>query len=230
MSPKILPYQKLELEENKSYETLLEEYKKNIAKAPEKFKAKAHYKYYYYLNDLHQKLQITLGIHSRFFLEIEDYLEDDAEKSFENEFNLKYLKIQGENQDVLLRNLAIYRSYEKLFVYLHHEEAKYNNKPTIGNLKEQPKIYWRGENMTEFTQFVYGLFHAGYLTNSSNEIEKLVEDVANAFNLKLSKNVQSNLSKSIHKSKAGYEPKIFKKIENAFKQYMDDLINKNNEN
>jgi len=130
----------------------------------------------------------------------------------------------------LLRNLSELAAIEKIFDHLREERKTYDLDSNIVVSKDISNIKWKGENITEFTQLVYGLFHGGYLTNSTNEIEKLVEDVAKAFNVTLTNNWASNLSKSIHKSKAGYEPQIFKNSETAFKRYMDDLIKKKKEN
>ena len=80
------------------------------------------------------------------------------------------------------------------------------------------------DNKTEFVQLIYALHEAGYLNNGTGEITKIVESLADAFNVNLSKNWQSNLSASIHKSNSDYQPPIFDKIATAYSLYADRLI------
>lgn len=89
-----------------------------------------------------------------------------------------------------------------------------------------PIIKWTGskDNKNEFVQLIYGLHQAGLINTGKGEITKIVEALAEAFQVELSKNWQSNHSASIHKAKSNYEPPIFKKIKEAYKDYSDKLI------
>ena len=80
------------------------------------------------------------------------------------------------------------------------------------------------DNKTEFVQLIYALHEAGYLNNGTGEITKIVESLADTLSVSLSKNWQSNLSASIHKSNSDYQPPIFGKIATAYGVYADKLI------
>ena len=80
------------------------------------------------------------------------------------------------------------------------------------------------DNKTEFVQLIYALHEAGYLNNGTGEITKIVESLADTLSVSLSKNWQSNLSASIHKSNSDYQPPIFAKIATAYTVYADRLI------
>ncbi len=80
------------------------------------------------------------------------------------------------------------------------------------------------ENKNDFVQLIYALHQAGYINYGRGEITKIVEAAAIAFNVKLGNNWQSNHSASIHKAKRDYEPPIFRKIQDAYKNYTHDLI------
>lgn len=80
------------------------------------------------------------------------------------------------------------------------------------------------ENKNDFVQLIYALHQAGYINQGRGEITKIVEQAASVFNVKLGNNWQSNHSASIHKAKRDYEPAIFKKIQEAYKFYTDELI------
>ena len=55
---------------------------------------------------------------------------------------------------------------------------------------------------------------------------KLVIQMAEIFNLKLGKNWQSNLSKSINKRNLDYIPEIFENVKKGFAKYRDRQLNK----
>jgi hypothetical protein len=91
-------------------------------------------------------------------------------------------------------------------------------------------VIWRRENETEFVQLIYALHQAGYLDNEEKRITYLVEQMADALNIKLGAHWQSNFSKSINARKAGYQPKIFDDLKTAFINYREKLINKKERN
>jgi hypothetical protein len=80
------------------------------------------------------------------------------------------------------------------------------------------------DNKTEFVQLIYALHGAGYLNNGKGEITKIVESLAGVLGVALSKNWQSNLSASVHRSNRDYQPSIFSKIAEAYSEYADKLI------
>lgn len=101
-----------------------------------------------------------------------------------------------------------------------------NEKATQINTNNPVLIKWTGsrENRNEFVQLIYGLHSSGFINNGKGEITKIVESLANVFDIDLSKNWQSNHSSSIHKSKNDYEPKIFNSIKDAYKDYTISLV------
>ena len=85
-------------------------------------------------------------------------------------------------------------------------------------------VQWKGNNKTEFVQFVYALFEAGLITNDSREVTKLVEQLATIFKFDLGNNWQSNHSKSINNRNNDYEPEIFDRIKKAYSAYTEALM------
>jgi len=101
-----------------------------------------------------------------------------------------------------------------------------NEKIAHDSINNSALIKWTGsrENRNEFVQLIYGLHSSGFINNGKGEITKIVESLANIFDIDLSKNWQSNHSSSIHKSKNDYEPKIFNNIKDAYKDYTMSLV------
>ena len=224
MKKKQTPYQKFEEKVKGRSEELVKEYIAEVDKAGDKFKK--HNKLLTKARNQYNATQIELNKHSRFIVEIREEMDDDKDKKFDVLFNHKFASILDGDKDMLLNKLSELEALNKLLIHVVTEDQKYRSSVNIEKRKPVTNIKWTSENITEFTQLVYGLYHSGHLTNSENEITKLVEDVATVFNLNLTKNWQGNLSKSIHKSDNDYEPKIFKAIESAFKKYMDTQLNK----
>ena len=150
-------------------------------------------------------------------------------------------------------NTSFKKNKRRLFDFLNKLALKYDNilvgrfisaiknyqdkfpLPTSKELTMQKKseehlkardLKWQVENETEFVQFVYGLHKAGYITNTGDTITKIVPQVAEAFNLKLGKYWQSNLSESVHDRNNDYDPGIFKKIAEGYNKYKDEQRNK----
>ncbi|MBI2268781.1 MAG: RteC domain-containing protein [Bacteroidetes bacterium] len=99
------------------------------------------------------------------------------------------------------------------------EEVKAGSK--VSKSSTAYKIQWTGkkDNRNEFVQLIYGMHEAGFLNNGKGEITKIVETLAEVFDVKLSSNWQSNLSKSIHNATSNYEPEIFDTIKSAYAGY-----------
>jgi hypothetical protein len=79
--------------------------------------------------------------------------------------------------------------------------------------------YWIGQEETEFIQLMYALVEAKRLTEKGKT--KMVEEIARFFGFPLSKNWQSNLSKSIHKNNSNYSPAIFDELKPAWDRYTE---------
>lgn len=130
------------------------------------------------------------------------------------------------------------RAFSKFFIrYLANNEMK-TRLPKIfeefSEVKNQAQgiysagyeIKWTGskENKNEFVQIIYALHEAKRINNGKGEITKIVEGLAQAFNIKLGNNWQGNHSNSIHKRRAKYEPPIFQEMEDAYKEYEYNLV------
>lgn len=149
--------------------------------------------------------------------------------------------ITGEEKE--LKNIARdERKMLRLFVrYLAHTDLKKRlvklkqeiaGDEPLGKLNVNYIIRWTGEknNKNEFVQLIYALHQAKLINEGKGEITRIVETLAEAFNLQLGHNWQSNLSGSIHKRNRDYEPPIFKTIERAYKDYTSHLLNEKLQN
>ena len=92
--------------------------------------------------------------------------------------------------------------------------------------RNNPVVKWTSskDNKNEFVQLIYGLYQAGFINEGKGEITKITEALAEVFDISLGKNWQSNLSASIHKSNNDRQGLIFHKIQEAYKQYTESLI------
>ncbi|MHB8261013.1 MAG: RteC domain-containing protein [Bacteroidia bacterium] len=115
-----------------------------------------------------------------------------------------------------IANLDIRKRLREIFSAQEKQETKLQNNPTVK---------WTGskDNKNEFVQLIYGLHQAGFINNGKGEITKITEALAGVFDIALGKNWQSNLSASIHKANSDYQPLIFIKIQEAYKQYTESL-------
>lgn len=111
----------------------------------------------------------------------------------------------------------VYTTYRKRFGTVTSAEAL----DQTGKQKAVYAVRWTGkkDNRNEFVQLIYGIHEAGLLNNGKGEITKIVETLAGIFDVKLSSNWQSNLSKSIHNATVNYEPEIFDAIKTAYSGY-----------
>ena len=157
------------------------------------------------------------------------YISDEEKELREFVMNVKKLK------KFFIRFLAfieIEKNLRGIFIKsdilpaLSKEIQVENEKAVQTSINNSTLIKWTGsrENRNEFVQLIYGLHSSGFINNGKGEITKIVESLANIFDIDLSKNWQSNHSSSIHKSKNDYEPKIFKSIKDAYKDYTMSLV------
>jgi hypothetical protein len=150
-------------------------------------------------------------------------------------FNEMLVEIELTKRDETTMLLGEQAGLTAMSRFLSDESDKQNNlhagNKSIENNKEyQSPINWKGTNETEFIQLIYALHEAGYLYNEERQITSLVWQMADAFNVRLGRNWQSNFSHSINNRKLGYEPKIFKDLKKYFIAYRDKLINKKKKN
>lgn len=116
--------------------------------------------------------------------------------------------------------------FEREFTFF--TDASQNN-PLLSNteaIEYNSPIRWLNTNETEFVQFVYCLYYAGAIENNNEGITKLVETMAQQFNITLSANWQSNLSNSLSRAKTGYVPQIIKTITKGFEKLYDERSRK----
>jgi len=74
------------------------------------------------------------------------------------------------------------------------------------------------------------LHKAGLINEGKGEITKIVEAIATVFDVKLGENWQSNHSASIHRANSDYQPLIFRKIREAYQQYIGNQIENKKKN
>ena len=175
---------------------------KKYGKTFKPFIEKAFCQYFYFEFALTEKGIYTTEEYNNFFPEQKIFSVDEV-------FDYHQLCLAGLNHN---RNL----------LYLQREpEFISNQKPSVNYA-----INWTGkkDNKNEFVQLIYALHEAGLINNGKGEITKIVEVLAEAFNIKLSKKGwTSNHSNSIHRQTANYEPAIFKTLEGAYKKYSSSL-------
>lgn len=207
---------------------LIGEYEQGILKARDK--SLKHRTIYNQLNNEHRVLQSKLASNSRIIIESEDAYALGDLKEMDELFDerIKVLKNKKEIIDLLaqLYGISEFFNYWKKMdsVYRELTEEKTVENPIEKNISP---LIWCGENSTEFLQLIYSLYEAGLVTNKSNKKTELVSQFAKAFNVKLSDNWQSNLSKSINERNYNYVPEIFERIKKSFIRYRDRQLAKN---
>ena len=138
----------------------------------------------------------------------------------------KILDISKEFDIYNSHDIKILANLSALKDFLDESYAKENAKDESASINSS--IIWEGENQTEFVQMIYSLYHSGILTNIENEKTKLVKQIASYFNIQLSKNWQSNLSKAVNNRNNDYEPQIIKKMQMGYDIYKKEIKAKKN--
>lgn len=161
--------------------------------------------------------------------EIEELMDDDSSVTHEQAL-LQVLKAVSEEEipDEIrkIATLEAYNDFGKFLGDYYHENFHAEDDDEREEKKLRSKIYWKGENETEFVQLVYALYEAKLITNDEDKITFLVRQLAEVFQVDLGKNWQSNLTKSLSERNYDYEPKIFAKLREGFKSYVDRRLNK----
>lgn len=231
-----LPFLIFENEQKKEYELLINTYLEKLRRARDDFKQKAHVNFVKHINEAYQSLQQKLGSkNQRFLIEIRDELEDDKDLDFELLFNQKFESLIDTNKNIFLKDIAKLEALDLMYTYSKNAGLKYRKyeenleNTAVKNIQESTRtIKWTGKDL-ELVQLIYSLREGGFLTNENDEITSLVNQVATAFNHKLSDYWQSNLSDSVNNRNNDYMPTIFQKLPKAFNDYRDKLLaNKKN--
>jgi len=166
-------------------------------------------------------LFFTYKLRQTDLLNLDDFLDYQLANHFNNDFEEfeRFLHI-------------VLRKYKKKLLVAEHiktikEWIELRKKTSLSKEKLQAIVKWTGtksDNKNEFVQLIYALHKAGFINNGKGEITKIVESLSEVFGIELGKNWQSNHSASIHKAKHNYEPPVFKKIKEAYKEYTSDLV------
>ncbi len=136
--------------------------------------------------------------------------------AFERSHDQWMIPLTEENVRLLAKYKAISSIIDYIKELINPNESDVTIQP---NTLQRPNKYWIGTEETEFVQLIYALVEAKRLTEKGKT--KMVEEIARFLGFPLSKNWQSNLSKSIHKSKDGYSPSIFDELKPAWEEYTE---------
>ncbi|MDE2026652.1 MAG: RteC domain-containing protein, partial [Patescibacteria group bacterium] len=124
----------------------------------------------------------------------------------------KELKELSRNERNMLRFFVRYLAHSDIQKRLIKLKQEIAGQEPLGRSGVNYTIRWTGkkDNKNEFVQLIYALHQAKFINEGKGEITRIVETLAEAFNVQLGHNWQSNLSGSIHKRNRDYEPPIFK--------------------
>ncbi|QNA46128.1 RteC domain-containing protein [Lacibacter sediminis] len=223
MKQKTTFFQVFEKKRNEIQNIMLEKYRETIEQARDESKLEIHSKELNELYNAHRQQLYKLGKNSRFLIEIDDSLKANKNETFENLFNANILQISKKEGDGVIIDLAQLDAISKAISEIRRLTNEYLTEDKKENVSKQIELQWKGGEL-ELVHLVYSLFHAKLLTNGKNQITHLVEQVAEAFNHKLGKNWQINLSESINDRKADYQPKVIEKIVKAYTDYSNKQI------
>lgn len=207
------------------FNSLLKKYSRNIDNARDDGKHLVHSEFMRNVLKHYQDVRKDLGVNNSLLYEVNEECKKDGNKKINEVFEKKLMLTAEKNYPSLIKKLSSLNALDDFIIYLRSEGKKFTEerlKPEVN----KPTIIWKGEIELEFVQLIYALNTAGYLNNEKNEITSLVKEVASAFNIKLGKNWQSNLSKSVNNRKQNYIPEIFLKLQTAFEDYRVRQINK----
>lgn len=142
----------------------------------------------------------------------------------------KELKELSLSEREMLRFFVRYLAHSDIKKRLLKLKQEIAGQEPLGRAGVNYTIRWTGNHKNEFVQLIYALHQAKLINEGKGEITRIVETLAEAFNVQLGHNWQSNLSGSIHKRNRDYEPPIFKTIETAYKEYSSRLLNEKRQN
>lgn len=141
------------------------------------------------------------------------------------EFPQQYQKGFDENKIGKGKSAEIkysHHPFERELTFFTNVSQNNTTQSIVAPTEYNSPIVWLNTNETEFVQFVYSLYYAGAIENSNEGITKLVETMAQQFNISLSANWQSNLSNSLSRAKTGYVPQIIKTITKGFEKLCEE--------
>ncbi|MDP2174446.1 MAG: RteC domain-containing protein [Bacteroidota bacterium] len=143
-----------------------------------------------------------------------DFIREEFPEKYskhENNLNKKAIKAKQE----LISPIPFKRNINKITVIE-------NNNIKLEKDTNDLIIKWTsGNSKTEFVKLIYALFNAKFINNGKGEITKIVEELAIAFNVELSKSWQSNFSKNKNYTNGGHDQlELFDKIKSAYEEYL----------
>jgi hypothetical protein len=209
-----------------AFERLKISYESKVVKARNKIRVSTAF-YDNLTRTEYPKVQNKLGAYSNVIISIKDELERDVNKEFEHLFNDASKSFPTKSKNKIIQLLAELDAMDEFFDYWGNQDL--NSKNELRD-DEKEKVIWKGKNQTEFVQLIYMLFHSKLVVNESNLITKLVPEIADLLNFKLTKNWKNDISSSIHKTKIGYQPPILEKLRSAFDSYKNEKIDKKRKN
>jgi hypothetical protein len=182
-----------------------------------------------FLDPEYKKAQNELGINHNFINEVNEAKKMDKGAKIQKVFNFKLSSQKIKKREQFINDLAKLDALNDLYIYLHTRSTELIPIEKI-SIANNVQIKWKGNNETEFVQIFYSLFLAGYISNKEAKITSYIPQIASLFDFPLSQNWSTSLSKSIHNTKSGYQPRIFKNIEETYLKYQEELINKKKQN
>lgn len=112
-------YERFERQYKIIYGDFINEYSTRLAQSREGYEQKAYQKFLNEVYDRHRMISADLGVHSRFFIDIQDELEDNKEKEFDALFNQKFDNLPDEGKQVVFEKLCHLRALNDLINFLH---------------------------------------------------------------------------------------------------------------
>ncbi|NBB19335.1 hypothetical protein GVN20_08225 [Runella sp. CRIBMP] len=109
--------------------------------------------------------------------------------------------------------------YPKLITSIEQQQvASVTIEPATANT---PITKWKGDKV-QFYQLIYALYNADFI---DGEVTKIVEGLANVFDIELAKGWQANLDHNIKNNNPEYVPAIFDDLKKAFDKYSRRRLN-----
>jgi len=108
-------------------------------------------------------------------------IEEMSKRLFPKNKTESIIKIQENKPEQMI---AIQENKPKLMIEVQENKVELIDKTPENKIQ---KIKWLGQNKTEFVQLIYALYHAKLITNETNEITKLVKDLAQVLDFDLLK-------------------------------------------
>jgi hypothetical protein len=190
---------------------------KNKNEALNQYKAK-------FLIPTRTSLEKKLGPHCNFMKGLDSFLKHNRSMNLQEAFEFTLGTLISPEKKKLQLYLAKYEAILELQKYwsrkyLTHIAVKEKKADLYKRRKEKSKLFWKENGHLAFFQLSYALFEAGYLTNSKNDVKKLIPRLAQLFEIELPQNWSAYFLRQIASSMDSKKPEVFTTLENAFLQY-----------